>query len=187
MESEHRRDKSGAVNPGLGNVSADVRRTGNGLHITPAAQAITKSCECQLKGANLNSCPLKTAGARGLTTRPMETKLSAIMSRAMPRIGLCKWRQSPRTAEANKIVQHLHIGCGARDSLDVSDGRALTYVETRDGVSNIWGQPIEGGPPKQLTDFKSDLIFSFDWSRDGTLACARGTQNADVVLISGFR
>jgi Tol biopolymer transport system component len=68
-----------------------------------------------------------------------------------------------------------------------SDGRALTYIETRDGVSNIWGQPIEGGPPKQLTDFKSDLIFSFDWSRDGTLACARGTQNADVVLISGFR
>jgi len=68
-----------------------------------------------------------------------------------------------------------------------SDGRALTYIETRDGVSNIRGQPIEGGPPKQLTDFKSDLIFSFDWSRDGTLACARGTQNADVVLISGFR
>jgi serine/threonine protein kinase/Tol biopolymer transport system component len=68
-----------------------------------------------------------------------------------------------------------------------SDGRALTYIETRDGVSNIWGQPIEGGPPTQLTDFKSDLIFSFDWSRDGTLACARGTQNADVVLISGFR
>jgi Tol biopolymer transport system component len=67
------------------------------------------------------------------------------------------------------------------------DGRALTYIDTRDGVSNIWSQPIDGGKPTQLTDFKSDLIFSWDWSRDGRLACARGTQTSDVVLINDFR
>jgi len=69
-----------------------------------------------------------------------------------------------------------------------ADGRALTYVETRDGVSNLWGQPLDGGKPVQLTDFKSDLIFSWDWSRDGKqLAVARGSIASDVVLISDFR
>jgi Tol biopolymer transport system component len=68
-----------------------------------------------------------------------------------------------------------------------ADGRYLTYVETRDGVSNIWGQPLDGGKPVQLTEFKSDLIFSWSWSRDGQLAVARGNIVSDVVLISDFR
>ena len=69
-----------------------------------------------------------------------------------------------------------------------ADGRALTYVGSRDGVGNIWSQPLDGGPPKQLTDFKEDQIFCFDWSRDGKwLACSRGVENSDVVRISNFR
>jgi Tol biopolymer transport system component len=68
------------------------------------------------------------------------------------------------------------------------DGRAFSYVRTRGGVSNIWLQPIDGGEPRQLTDFKSDVIFSFDWSRDGKqLACSRGTEDRDVILINNFR
>ncbi len=68
------------------------------------------------------------------------------------------------------------------------DGKSLTYIETRDGVSNIWRQPLAGGPPKQLTSFKSEQIFHYAWSRDGHhLACARGVVNRDVVLIKGFR
>jgi hypothetical protein len=48
--------------------------------------------------------------------------------------------------------------------------------------------PVGGGPPRRLTDFKSDSIFWFDFSRDGRqLALARGTQISDVVLISNFR
>jgi hypothetical protein len=55
-----------------------------------------------------------------------------------------------------------------------SDDRAVTYVDTRGGVSNIWSQPLDGRPPKQITDFKSDRIMFFDWSRDGKrLALAR--------------
>jgi Tol biopolymer transport system component len=68
------------------------------------------------------------------------------------------------------------------------DGRGLTYISTRSGVSNIWSQPLDGSPPKQLTDFKSDRIFDFDWSRDGQhLALARGTTTNDVVIISDFK
>ena len=68
------------------------------------------------------------------------------------------------------------------------DGRAFGYISTRGGVSNIWLQPVDGGQPKQLTDFKTDVIFSFDWSRDGKqIAYSRGTEDRDVILISNFR
>jgi serine/threonine protein kinase/Tol biopolymer transport system component len=65
------------------------------------------------------------------------------------------------------------------------DGRSLTYIVDRAGSSNIWKQPLDGGPPTQLTDFKTDRIFWFDWSRDGKqLALVRGAVSSDVVLIS---
>ena len=65
-------------------------------------------------------------------------------------------------------------------------GKALDYLLTG-GASNIWRQALAGGPPKQITNFKSDLIFSFDWSRDGKqLALARGATSSDVILISNF-
>ena len=68
------------------------------------------------------------------------------------------------------------------------DGRALAYVHTRSGVSNIVAQPLDGGNPKPLTDFKADRIFSFAYSSDGKqLALSRGTVNNDVVLISNFK
>jgi len=68
------------------------------------------------------------------------------------------------------------------------DGRAVAYIDTQNGVSNILAQPLDGGKPKQLTDFKVDRIFWFDFSRDGKqLALSRGTQTSDVVLISNFK
>ena len=68
------------------------------------------------------------------------------------------------------------------------DGRALTYIVTKDGVSNIWLQPLDSGKPKQLTNFKEDQIFRLAWSRDGKyLAFDRGMTINDVILISDFR
>jgi len=67
-------------------------------------------------------------------------------------------------------------------------GDAVEYALTRSGVSNLWQQKLTGGPPKQITNFESGLIFDFDWSRDGTqLALTRGSESSDVVLISNFR
>src|SRR6266849_5501717 len=73
---------------------------------------------------------------------------------------------------------------GYREVFWSRDGRELTYVDTRNGVSNLWSQPVDGGPPWQLTDFKSGQIFRFAWSPDGkraALAC--GSQTSDVVLL----
>jgi Tol biopolymer transport system component len=68
------------------------------------------------------------------------------------------------------------------------DGKSVAYINNKAGVSNIWSQPIDGGSPKQLTNFTSDRVFWFDWSHDGKqLALARGNQTSDVVLISNFK
>jgi Tol biopolymer transport system component len=64
------------------------------------------------------------------------------------------------------------------------DGRSLSYIGAPAHPSNIWLQPVDGGEPHKLTDFKSDLIYRHAWSRDGkTLALARGSETSDVVLI----
>jgi hypothetical protein len=41
------------------------------------------------------------------------------------------------------------------------DGKGLQSLVTRDGITNIWEQPLAGGKPKQLSKFTSGLIFDF--------------------------
>lgn len=65
------------------------------------------------------------------------------------------------------------------------DGKSLSYIVVEHGVSNLWAMPLTGGEPKQLTDFKSDLIFDYSWSRDGKqLALSRGQVSQDVVMLT---
>jgi Tol biopolymer transport system component len=68
------------------------------------------------------------------------------------------------------------------------DGGSIVYGVRKGGVTNLWAQPIDGGEPKQITRFTSDLIHSFDISRDGKqIAFTKRTGTSDVVLITGFR
>jgi Tol biopolymer transport system component len=65
------------------------------------------------------------------------------------------------------------------------DGQALAYVVNEHGVANLWAQRLSGGAPAKLTDFKSDLILDYAWSRDGKkLALLRGQTSRDVVLLT---
>jgi len=67
-------------------------------------------------------------------------------------------------------------------------GDALTYFRDVAGVSNLWSQPLDGGPPKQITDFKDGVISSYDWSADGKrIYLSRGSETRDVVLIRDFK
>jgi hypothetical protein len=63
------------------------------------------------------------------------------------------------------------------------DGHAISFLNSVNGVDNIWEQPVTGGPPKPVTHFTSDKIFAFDWSRDGRLALSRGKDTTDALLI----
>jgi eukaryotic-like serine/threonine-protein kinase len=85
------------------------------------------------------------------------------------------------------------VGEGGTPLVWAPGGRSVNYVANKKGVSNLWAQPIDlSNPPskgesKQLTNFTSDLIFGFGWSRDGTqLALSRGRVSSDAILISHF-
>jgi Tol biopolymer transport system component len=68
------------------------------------------------------------------------------------------------------------------------DGKSLLYSVNSNNVSNVWNQPLDGGPAKQVTDFKEMLITSFSWSRDGKqLATTRGNLLRDAVLIRDIK
>jgi eukaryotic-like serine/threonine-protein kinase len=68
------------------------------------------------------------------------------------------------------------------------DGRALTYLVNRDFVPNLWIQPLDGGEARQLTNFTSQGISNYAWSRDGKqIAVARTSFKSDIVLISDVR
>ncbi|HEY7910489.1 MAG TPA: hypothetical protein VIG62_01150, partial [Blastocatellia bacterium] len=65
-----------------------------------------------------------------------------------------------------------------------ADGKAISYLDSKDGIPNVWNQPIDGGKPVQVTSFNSEKIFNFDWSRDGKqLGLSRGKTSTDVILI----
>jgi eukaryotic-like serine/threonine-protein kinase len=64
------------------------------------------------------------------------------------------------------------------------DGKAVAYAISDKGVVNIWVQPLDGSPGRQITNFTADRIVAFRWSPDGkTLAVARMHDVSDVVLL----
>ncbi len=64
------------------------------------------------------------------------------------------------------------------------DGTALTYALQEGPTTNLWNQPVSGGPPHQITHFP-DRVIAFAWSPDGKqLAFTRATTSSDVVLLN---
>jgi serine/threonine protein kinase/Tol biopolymer transport system component len=100
-----------------------------------------------------------------------------------------QWRIGILSADGGAPIKILDLPPQASHRVHwTRDGRTLLYVDTRNGVSNIWRLPLDGGKPVQITNFESELISKFDLSYDGKqFALARGTSAGDVILISDFR
>ena len=110
---------------------------------------------------------------------------------------VCNYRESV-SARAQLAVYHIGEA-SPRTLFDIPatadsqvqwgpDGQSLHYIDTREGVSNIWSLSLNGGAATQVTRFKTDRIFAFAWSRDGTkLALSRGSVDSDAVLITSER
>jgi Tol biopolymer transport system component len=99
------------------------------------------------------------------------------------------WRLAFFSFETGKQVRTFDVDPTVQIGWDTllrwsADGQNLTFVDNRGGFENVWAQPIDGGPARQLTDFKDRDIFSFDWSRDGNLVTSKGVITSDVVLIT---
>jgi Tol biopolymer transport system component len=82
---------------------------------------------------------------------------------------------APRMLEASRRTRGLQF---------TPDGKSIVYAIREKGVDNVWMQPIDGSPGHQITDFKSEQIWSLDLSPDGkNLAVLHGQFVADVVLL----
>jgi len=69
-----------------------------------------------------------------------------------------------------------------------TDGQALIFRDSEIFVSNLWKQPLAGGPPTQLTNFKAELIFNYAVMPNSQhLILSRGQTLSNVVLIKDFR
>ena len=65
-----------------------------------------------------------------------------------------------------------------------ADGKSVVYNVREKGVDNLWIQPLDGSPYRQLTHFTSERIAQFSFSRDGSqLAFERGHTESDAVLL----
>ena len=84
------------------------------------------------------------------------------------------------TIELSRTVQPIAFGW-------MPDARSIAYLASVSGSFNVWAQPIDGAAPKQLTNFKSNLISNFAISRNGTIAVYRVSVTRDIVLIKDFR
>ena len=101
---------------------------------------------------------------------------------SQPRLGIIPFEggEPVKTVDLPRSVQPVAFAW-------LPDGKAVAYLDSASGILNIWSQPIDSGPPKQLTSFKSDFITSFAISRDGKIAAYRFSATRDIVLIKDFR
>jgi serine/threonine protein kinase len=64
------------------------------------------------------------------------------------------------------------------------DGKALVYVIRERGTDNLWLQPFDGSPGRQVTNFQGDAIQYYLFSPDRkTLGVMRTHIESDVVLL----
>jgi Tol biopolymer transport system component len=96
--------------------------------------------------------------------------------------------------EGGEFVKTLDLPPSAVSGLAwTPDGSAITYLDNGSGTTNIVSQPLDGGPVKPLTNFKSDMgyrISNFAWSRGPgkqQLIYSHGPFTVDILLIKDFR
>ena len=102
----------------------------------------------------------------------------------------------PKTQNGKERIALLELGSSAPRLLDADprvtrggvrftpDGKGVAYPIRENGVDNIWIQPLDGSPGRQITNFASEQITSFNWSPDGkNLGVLRNHSESDVVLL----
>jgi eukaryotic-like serine/threonine-protein kinase len=64
------------------------------------------------------------------------------------------------------------------------EGDAILFINTLGTTSNIWKQPLDGGPAKPLTTFNEFQIAAFALNPQNTrMVLSRGSRNRDIVLV----
>jgi Tol biopolymer transport system component len=110
---------------------------------------------------------------------------------------LAYYHRDPRETDRKRILIIPASGGPPVKTLDVPHsayllqwapgGRAIDYVDTREGSTELWRAPLDGGRRRRLTTFELHSVARFAWSRDGSrLVVSLLAYSRDVVLIRDF-
>ena len=89
-------------------------------------------------------------------------------------------------AQGGEPLEHFEVPDQEWQSVQwLQNNQELSYVNNKDGYSNIWIYDRKTETSKQITNFKSDQIYAYSWSPDyKRIALLRGTKTNNVVIIS---
>jgi Tol biopolymer transport system component len=115
---------------------------------------------------------------------PDGTLICYIYTKYGPSLG---WYAAVIHAAGGPVTKTIPLKIEGMDLSWSPDGTGLQYLSTRNGVTNLWEQPLTGDKPKQVTRFTSGLILGFSWSFDRKrLLLTRGEINSDAILLSNL-
>ena len=139
-----------------------------GMYGYGAGQAISPDGKQLVFNADVNAQDTPTGAASKLASVTLDTSRQPSAVLLQP---------DPRMAVAG--------GTGLTNATTFTpDGKSVAYIIRDQGVDNIFVQPLDGSPGRQITNFTSEHIAEFQWSPNGkTLAVARSHDTSDVVLL----
>ena len=128
---------------------------------------------------------IDTESARPIVSpdgRSIAFKYGPVRTGESPSVGLM-------TLDDGRSVQQLTLPAvaNARYFKWSADGKSFIYVDTVAGSSKLFSQPIGGGEPKQLAEFKDMRIYSFDISSKGAIVMSLGSEKSEALMITNFR
>jgi Tol biopolymer transport system component len=113
---------------------------------------------------------------------------------------LLAYRSGPATATGSPKLAVMNLADRLIRQFDVptvtsaryfrwsSDGKSIVYADSTAGSSRLFSQPMAGGEPKLLAEFKDKRIYIFDISPRGAgIALALGNEMSEAMMISNFR
>jgi Tol biopolymer transport system component len=142
-------------------------------------------------GGRLTKVPLEGGKAERVTELPVfygfdispDGKLAAFATVSSPGSPKMVMALVPVDSPQNTKLLALQLPPGGPIRF-AHDGKAVVYAFREKDTGNLWLQPLDGLPGKQITNFKSELIGDYRWSFDGSkLGLIRGHTESDVVLI----
>jgi len=68
------------------------------------------------------------------------------------------------------------------------DNKGITVIVSQGERLNLWLQPVDGSPPRQITNFGSPVLYRREFSRDGKrVAIVRGEGIGNAIMITDYR
>ncbi|MFZ3215632.1 MAG: protein kinase [Candidatus Acidiferrales bacterium] len=134
------------------------------------------------------SVPHGIVGSQILGISPDGKTLAFLSTVELPGAGLTNVQKIvlvPLDAGSQPQVRMLDVHPGISEGPRFApDGKAVVYSIRQNDVDNLWEQPLDGAPGRQISNFPSEHITVWHFSPDGkSIAMIRGHVESDAVLL----